>query len=176
MASTVDSLVGGPWREKAINDAGGIARLELGAAAIAAAMPSGYEENQALPGAWSLEGAARSRALVAIDVNLAAAEKLGAMSASRRVEQRRAGLARAVDCISDAIGKNAFLPELYIERGGLLARIGEAQSGGDSGGEGEAAASDFATALWLGGHGRRGHQTGVDGEKASRPIDLDAES
>lgn len=103
---------------------------------------------------------ARSRALVAVRVNLAAAEKIGAMStvpsASGSATCRREGMQNAIESISSAIESMNTCPKLYIERGGLLAMMDNA--GGRAGGEGvekdygEAAASDFATALWMDSH------------------------
>lgn len=114
-------------------------------------MSSGYGDGQALPGALSLGGAARSRANVAISANFAAAEKIGAYAACRAGGRGRGAFHRAIHRLSDAIANDGTLPELYIERGGLLARD-RSEIGGGGEGAGEAA-SDFATALWL--YGRR---------------------
>lgn len=144
---------------------------------------------QALPTPLSLTGTARSRALLAIKVNLAAAEKIGALSGtgqgpSRPINQqnRRKALTRAIASLSSAITLSPDpSPKLYVERGGLFAMMdtssaGKSGRGGKrDGGEewcgertndcGKAAASDFATALWLDSrlHGRRtrdeGHPT-----------------
>lgn len=134
---------------------------------------------QVPPGPLSLAGAARSRALSAISVNLAAAEKIGAMSSStvqappcpRDRSHKREGLARAIAALSNAItlAPNPS-PKLYMGRGGLFAKMDQgdsaySNSGGKVGDEagrgksgrggvslngyGEAAASDFATALWM---------------------------
>lgn len=163
MMSTIYGL-SGPWLGTATDEnPGRTSRLLLGLAETATVTSSGFDEAQVLiPGAWGLARAARFRALAAIRVNLAAAEKIGAMSASPGSERRRAGLARAIECMTDAIRGDDVFPELYIERGELFARIGKAKGGGGDevegvgvGGAGVAAASDFATALWLDEHVRR---------------------
>lgn len=119
-------------------------------------------------GAWDLVGAARSHALVAIRVNLASAEKIGAMSVHLKWQQRRVGLRRAIDWMTDAISSYGLCPETYIQRGELLARVG-AYSIGDGASSGcEAAASDFARALWLDRHIQRRFQLAPKEEKRNR--------
>lgn len=131
---------------------------------------------QAIPTPLSLTGTARSRALLAVKVNLAAAEKIGALSGtgpapSRPINQqnRRGALGKAIASLSSAITLSPNPdPKLYVERGGLFAmmdttgpgkngRGGKDKGGEELGGEcandyGKAAASDFATALWLDSH------------------------
>lgn len=99
-------------------------------------------------------------------MNLAAAEKIGALSSAPSVSvttgaasARREGMNSAIEIMSSAIETMSTRPELYIERAGLLAMMGDGGGGGKGGGEriggesgkdyGRAAASDFATALWL---------------------------
>lgn len=116
---------------------------------------------QALPSPFSLAGAARSRALVAVRVSLAAAEKIGALSSvpsashtTGAASSRREGMSSAIESMSSAIETLNTRPELYIARAGLLAMMDDG-GGGKEGGEricsdyGQAAASDFATALWF---------------------------
>ena len=114
----------------------------------------------------SLAGAARSRALVAVRVNLAAAEKIGALSsaaasasATGTGSSRREGMMSAIENMSSAIETTNTCAKLYIERAGLLAMMdGDGKKGGGGrGGEDtedyrEAAASDFAMALWIDSH------------------------
>ncbi|CAB1115628.1 unnamed protein product [Ectocarpus sp. CCAP 1310/34] len=176
-----------PWNGEATtshgNSPGRNARLQLGSAEIAAKMSNGYDtdddHNKVPPGPLSLAGAARSRALSAISVNLAAAEKIGAMSSStgqappcpRDRSHKREGLARAIAALSNAITLAPTpSPKLYMGRGGLYAKMDQGDSADISSGEkvgdeagrgksdrggmslngyGEAAASDFATALWM---------------------------
>lgn len=121
-------------------------------------LPSGQEHTPPALGAWDLVGATRSQALMAIRVNLASAEKIGAMSAHLRGEQRRAGLRRAIDWMTDAIGSYGLCPETYIQRGDLLARVGAYGIGDGVSSACEAAASDFARALWLDRHIQRRFQ------------------
>lgn len=115
-----------------------------------------------MPGPLSLEGASRSRALVAVRVNLAAAEKIGALSSAAWASatgpgsSRHEGMISAIENMSSAIEATSAFPELYIERAGLLAMMdgGGKKRGGDRGNEctegyREAAASDFAMALWI---------------------------
>ncbi|CAN0558752.1 unnamed protein product [Ectocarpus sp. 12 AP-2014] len=175
-----------PWNGETTtshgNSPGKNARLQLGSAEIAAKMSNGYDadddHSKVPPGPLSLAGAARSRALSAISVNLAAAEKIGAMSSStgqappypRDRSHKREGLARAIAALSNAItlAPNPS-PKLYMGRGGLFAKMDQGDSADSSGGKvgdeagrgnsgrggvslngyGEAAASDFATALWM---------------------------
>lgn len=154
MVSTMDGLGCRPWHGAGptrTENPGRDSRLTLGAAERAARVPSGYSSSstqQTVPGPWSLVGAARRRALLAIRVNLAAAHKIGAFSRGTSrpgwERRRREGLARAVECMTDAICvADTALSELYIERGGLLAVVGADME------EGTTAASDFATALSL---------------------------
>lgn len=154
MVSAMDGLGCRPWHGAGAmrtENPGRDSRLTLGAAETAARVPSGYSSSstqQTVPGPWSLVGAARCRALLAIRVNLAAAHKIGAFSrGTSRLgweKRRREGLARAVECMTDAIGvADTAHSELYIERGGLLAMVGADTE------EGTTAASDFATALSL---------------------------
>ena len=115
----------------------------------------------------SLAGAARSRALVAVRVNLAAAEKIGALSSAASASgsatgtgsSRREGMMSAIENMSSAIETTNTCAKLYIERAGLLAMMdGDGKKGGGGrGGEDtedyrEAAASDFAMALWIDSH------------------------
>lgn len=62
----------------------------------------------------------------------------------------------AIESISSAIESMNTCPKLYIERGGLFAMMDSAgvRAGGGGVGKdyGEAAASDFATALWIDSH------------------------
>lgn len=120
-------------------------------------------------GAWGLAGDARCHALTAIRVNLAAAEKIIAMTGSPRGGQRRAALDRAIDRMTDAIRSYSFCPEAYIERGGLLARVGayNMEEKGISAGCGSAA-SDFAAALWLDKHIQRRFQLAPKEDKRRR--------
>ncbi|CAM9131600.1 unnamed protein product, partial [Scytosiphon promiscuus] len=171
-----------PWRGSVAthgnndNAAGQAARFQLGSAEIVAAIPSGYDAADdkvcAPPTQFSLTGTARSRALLAVRVNLAAAEKVGALSGAgsappRPINQlhRREALAKAIASLSSAIALSPNPdPKLYVERGGLFAMMDASGTGkDDGGGDGEgvdrrgpcadeyakAAASDFATALWL---------------------------
>ncbi|CAM9256815.1 unnamed protein product, partial [Hapterophycus canaliculatus] len=181
-----------PWRDNSTtygndhNAMGKIARFQLGSAEIAAAISSGYDTDDdkvcALPTPLSLTGTARSRALLAVRVNLAAAEKIGALSGTGQSQQfrpinqknRQTCLAQAVASLSSAISLSPVpSPELYIERGGLFAMMdagvgGKNGRGGEGGGEkarrecandyGKAAASDFATALWLDLHHLQGQR------------------
>lgn len=105
------------------------------------------------------------RALVAVRVNFAAAEKIGALSSvpsasatTAAASARREGMSSAIDSMSSAIEIMNTRPELYIERAGLFAMMsgggGGKGSGERFGGEtekdyGQAAASDLATALWF---------------------------
>lgn len=134
-------------------------------------LPNGFVNTQPVLGAWDLVGAARSHALMAIRVNLAAAEKIGAMSAHLRGEQRRAGLHRAIDWMTDAISSYGLCPETYIERGGLLARVGAYSVGDGVSGGCEAAASDFARALWLDRHIYRRFQLAPKADKRNGVAD-----
>lgn len=116
-----------------------------------------------MPGPLSLAGASRSRALVAVRVNLAAAEKIGALSSAGSASatgtrsSRHEGMVSAIENMSSAIEANSACPKLYIERAGLLAMMdggGTKKRGGDRSNEStedyrEAAASDFAMALWI---------------------------
>lgn len=129
---------------------------------------NGQELTQPALGAWDLVGAARSHALMAIRVNLASAEKIGAMSAHLRGEQRRAGLRRAIDLMTDAISSYGLCPETYIQRGGLLARVGAYGIGDGVPSGSEAAASDFAKALWLDRHIQRRFQLAPEEDKRKR--------
>lgn len=161
IVSTIDSLGGGSCRGTAIRETARDVWSLLNSAETVAMLSGGRGGVQGGPEAWSLAGAARSHALTTIRVNLAAVEKIGAMSASQRRERRREGLERAIGCMSDAIASCGLCPELFIERGGLFARIDADNVAGGSSGHGEAAASDFATALWLEGHLPRRYQPGV---------------
>ena len=122
---------------------------------------------QAIPSPLSLAGAARSRALGTVRVNLAAAEKIGALSSAPSASattgaasSRLEGMGSAIESMSSAIETMNTRPELYIERAGLLAMMDDGGGGGGEGGGeriggesgrdyGRAAASDFATALWF---------------------------
>lgn len=105
---------------------------------------------------WVLAGASRKRALFVIRVNLAAAEKIGAMSVPRgAAANREVALASAIEHMSNAIGIDASLPELYVERGMLLATAGDGGRGGGGSSWGRQAATDFATALRLDADARR---------------------
>lgn len=131
-------------------------------------LPSGQDHTQPALGAWDLVGAARSQALMAIRVNLASAEKIGAMSPHLWGQQRRAGLRRAIDRMTDAISSYGLCPETYIQRGELLARVGAYGIGDGVSSAYEAAASDFARALWLDRHIQRRFQLAPKEDKRHR--------
>lgn len=159
MISTSHDLVSGAWPSKKTKCLVQDARLLLGSAESRSTLSTRHRDaKQNTPGSWDLACAARCRALVAIRVNLSAAEKIGAM-VCRDVEARRVGLICAIECMNDAIhcSRSDFpFPELYLERGGMHAIIGGAAMKES----GERAGEDFATALWLYSRfGRRAGQT-----------------
>lgn len=103
-----------------------------------------------------LRGTVPACSLLATRVNLSAAEKMGAVAARRSSGcESREYLGRAVGYMSDAIDLDPSLPELYIERGALLAKL--AVMGAVSGRSERIrqSAADFATALRLDGDIRR---------------------
>lgn len=179
--STVDGLVAIPreGKQQFTENPGRDGRVMLGsaeAAAIAALDANNKDcgsrtllasppEQEAIGGVNLTGGSARVRALLAIRVNLAAAEKMGAKNAvgtSRgsisRYPEGGGGLARAIECMNAAIELDPSLPEMYVERGGLLARLATVDaSDGNVGGNLyiARAAADFATALRLDGDIRR---------------------
>jgi len=73
---------------------------------------------------------------------------------------RHEGMISAIEKMSSAIEATKACPKLYIERAGLLAMMdgcGKKKESGDRGkecteGYREAAASDFAMALWMDSH------------------------
>lgn len=163
IVSTVDSLVR-PQRQGQLNDnptRDGRVMLSLAEAAAIATQANPNDESYNLQdhpetSGCGLPGTAPARSLFAIRVNLSAAEKMGAVAARRNSGCKSGeGLARAIDCIGDAIELDPSLPELYVERGGLLAKLAMTGADGCRRDQIGQAATDFATALRLDGDVRR---------------------
>lgn len=172
ITSAIDGLTSAPRRgwhtENSIRDA----RLALDSVeAAVAAKPADFDQagsnvDQAIPSyTWDLAGAARDRVLMAIRVNLSAAEKIRANLDRSSDRLKNDGLVRAIECMTGAIQLDPSIPENYVERGGLLARIGA--TGADRIDYVRRAAADFATALRLDGDVRR-YQSGVAVRSVSR--------